>query len=60
MSNKAGIGMCIKDAHGGFVDARTELIEHILDVMIGKAMGSLRALNWVNEMQITYMNFEMD
>jgi hypothetical protein len=44
ISNKVGIGMCIRDAHGSFVAARTKWIEPILDVEIGEAIGLLSAL----------------
>jgi hypothetical protein len=36
--------MCIRDAHGSFVAARTKWIEPILDVEIGEAIGLLSAL----------------
>ncbi|GAU26189.1 hypothetical protein TSUD_354110 [Trifolium subterraneum] len=60
MSNKVGIGMCIRDTNGCFVAARTEWMEPILDVDIGEAMGLLRALNWMNEIQLTNVDLEMD
>jgi hypothetical protein len=60
ISNKVDIGMCIRDAHGSFVAARTEWIEPILDVEIGEVVGLLSALRWVNEMQIRDIDFEMD
>jgi hypothetical protein len=46
------IGMCIRDARGSYMTARTEWIEPILDVEIGEAMGLLRPLRWVNKLQI--------
>ncbi|GAU46456.1 hypothetical protein TSUD_402230 [Trifolium subterraneum] len=60
MSNKVCIGMCIRDTNGCFVAARTEWMEPILDVDIGEAMGLLRALNWMNEIQLTNVDLEMD
>jgi hypothetical protein len=59
-SNKVGIGMCIRDDHGRFVAARTEWLQPILDVEVGEAMGLLSALRWVNELQLSNMDFEMD
>jgi hypothetical protein len=36
--NKVGLRMCIRDDHGGFVAARTQWLEHILDVEIGEVV----------------------
>ncbi|GAU39501.1 hypothetical protein TSUD_68650 [Trifolium subterraneum] len=55
-----GIGMCIRDDQGCFVKARTEWIEPILDVEIGEAMGLLRALKWIDELQLHNTDVEVD
>ncbi|CAJ2668641.1 unnamed protein product [Trifolium pratense] len=52
--------MCLRDAHGRFVAARTEWIEPIVDVEIGEAIGLLHALKWVEGMQLYDTDFEMD
>ncbi|PNX91660.1 acetyl-CoA carboxylase carboxyltransferase beta subunit, partial [Trifolium pratense] len=52
--NKVGIGMCIRDDHGRFVDARIEWIELILDVKIGEAIGLMHALKWL-KMRYSYV-----
>ncbi|CAJ2653208.1 unnamed protein product [Trifolium pratense] len=58
--NKVGIGMCIRDDQGCFVLARTEWISPILNVEIGEAIGLLKALNWVHELQLANVDFEFD
>ncbi|GAU31707.1 hypothetical protein TSUD_215080 [Trifolium subterraneum] len=58
--NKVGIGMCIRDDQGCFVKAKTEWIEPILDVEIGEAMGLLRALKWIDELQLHNTDVEVD
>ncbi|PNX85449.1 cytochrome p450, partial [Trifolium pratense] len=55
-----GIGMCIRDDQGRFVKGRTEWIEPILDVEIGKAVGLLSALKWIDELQFYDTDVEID
>ncbi|GAU49592.1 hypothetical protein TSUD_407630 [Trifolium subterraneum] len=58
--NKVGIGICIRDDQGRFVIARTEWLTPIMEVEVGEAMGLLHALKWVEELQISDMDFEVD
>ncbi|PNY03840.1 cytochrome p450 [Trifolium pratense] len=58
--NKVGIGICIRDDQGRFVLAKTEWLSPITDVDIGEALGLLSALNWVHELQLENVDFELD
>ncbi|KAK2375736.1 hypothetical protein QL285_076606 [Trifolium repens] len=58
--NKVGIGMCIRDDQGRFVLAKTEWIAPCIDVELGEALGLLSALQWVNDLHLHNMDFEMD
>jgi ribonuclease HI len=58
--NKVGIGMCIRDDQGRFVLAKTEWLSPITDVDIGEALGLLSALNWVHDLQLENVDFELD
>ncbi|GAU34524.1 hypothetical protein TSUD_393980 [Trifolium subterraneum] len=58
--NKVGIGICIRDDQGRFVIARTEWLTPIMEVEVGEAIGLLHALKWVEELQISDMDFEVD
>jgi hypothetical protein len=55
-----GIGICIRDDHGKFVLARSDLITPITSVEVGEAIELLHALRWVDELQIHEMDFEVD
>ncbi|WJX13206.1 hypothetical protein P8452_03622 [Trifolium repens] len=59
-SNKVGIGMCIRDEHGVFILAKTEWYTPRSEVHIGEAFGLLSALNWVHELQLGPVDFELD
>jgi ribonuclease HI len=59
-SNKVGIGMCIRDEHGAFILAKTEWYTPRSEVHIGEALGLLSALNWVHELQLGPVDFELD
>ncbi|WJX93691.1 hypothetical protein P8452_75185 [Trifolium repens] len=59
-SNKVGIGMCIRDEHGVFILAKTECYTPRSEVHIGEALGLLSALNWVHELQLGPVDFELD
>jgi ribonuclease HI len=58
--NRVGIGMCIRDEMGAFVLAKTEWFNPICEVHIGEALGLLSALNWVHELQLGPVDFELD
>jgi hypothetical protein len=58
--NRIGIGMCIRDDSGTFVLAKTEWISPLCDVHVGEALGLLSALEWVHELQLGPIDFELD
>jgi len=58
--NKVGIGMCIRDENGTFVLAKQEYFSPICEVHIGEALGLLSALDWVHELNIGPVDFELD
>jgi len=55
-----GIGMFIRDAEGAFVLARTEWFSPTTDVDIGEAIGLLKAMEWVRDLHLWNMDFEVD
>ncbi|XP_058756628.1 uncharacterized protein LOC131629844 [Vicia villosa] len=58
--NKVGLGACIRDDTGKFIVARTEWFTPCTDVVIGEALGLLKALNWVHNLGYDNMDFELD
>jgi len=58
--DRVGIGICIRDEEGDFVLARTEWFSPITDVDTGEALGLLKALEWVRDLQLWNMDFEVD
>ncbi len=52
--------MCIRDAEGVFVLARTEWFSPITDVDIGEAIRLLKAMEWVRDLHLWNMDFEVD
>jgi len=58
--NRVGIGMCIRDEMGAFVLAKTEWFNPICEVHIGEALGLLSTLNWVHELQLGPVDFELN
>ena len=52
--------MCIRDETGSFVLAKTEWFSPIREVYIREALGLLSALEWVRELQLGHVDFEMD
>lgn len=57
--NKVGIVMCIRDDHGRFVLARTNWLSHVLEVDAFKVVGFMKALKWVQDLQLFDMDFGM-
>jgi hypothetical protein len=52
--------MCIRDDEGRFVLAKTEWLTPIHDVDLGEALGLLHAINWVNDLRLKNVDFELD
>ncbi|GAU47653.1 hypothetical protein TSUD_27780 [Trifolium subterraneum] len=57
---KVGIGMCIRDEVGTFIRAKTECFSPRCEVHVGEAIGLLNALNWVHELHLGPVDFELD
>jgi ribonuclease HI len=58
--NKVGIGICLRDDLGAFVLAKTDWISLLCEVHIGEALGLLSALEWVHELNLGPIDFELD
>jgi len=56
------VGTCIfiRDANGAFVLARTDWFSPIIDVDTGEALGLLQTMEWVKDLQLVNMDFEVD
>ncbi|GAU41379.1 hypothetical protein TSUD_398160 [Trifolium subterraneum] len=59
-SDKVGIGICIRDEHGAFILAKTEWLNPKSEVRIGETLDLLSALDWVHELQLGPVDFELD
>ncbi|XP_024628912.1 uncharacterized protein [Medicago truncatula] len=58
--NKTDIGICIRDEGGVFVLAKTISFVGVYFVDIGEALGLYHALQWVSDMQLDNIDFEVD
>jgi hypothetical protein len=58
--NKVGIDTCIRDDQGNLVLAKTEWFSPIFTVELGEAQGLLLAFNWVRDLQLENVDFELD
>jgi ribonuclease HI len=58
--DRVGIGICIRDMNGAFVLARTDCFSPIIDVDTGEALGLLQAMEWVRDLHLVNMDFEVD
>ncbi|XP_024640669.1 uncharacterized protein [Medicago truncatula] len=58
--NHVGFGLCIRDAAGNFRKAKMMWSNPICRPEIGEALGLLYAIQWVYELQLTNVDFEMD
>jgi len=52
--------MCIRDEHGAFVLAKIDWFSPICEVHIEEALGLISALEWVHELNLGPIDFEMD
>jgi ribonuclease HI len=59
-SYRVGIGICVRDENGAFILAKTEWFSPKSDVHVGEALGLLAALNWVHELNLGPVEFELD
>jgi ribonuclease HI len=60
LHNRVGIGICIRDESGAYVLGKYEQFTLLCDVKIGEALGLLSALNWVHELNLGPVDFELD
>ncbi|XP_045831568.1 uncharacterized protein LOC123922956 [Trifolium pratense] len=60
LHNRLGIGICIRDEFGAYVLGKYEQFTPLCDVKIGEALGLLSALNWVHELNLVPVDFELD
>ena len=58
--DKVGISICIRDANEAFVLARMDWFSPIIDVDTWEALGLLQAMEWVRDLQLVNMDFEVD
>jgi ribonuclease HI len=58
--NRTGIGMCIRDAEGTFVLAKTVNFSPKCSVPLGEALGLLHALQWLHDMAIDHVDIALD
>ena len=58
--NRTGIGICLRDEGGVFVLAKTISYFGVYPVDTGEALGLHLALQWVSDMQLDNIDFEVD
>jgi len=54
------IGVCIRDDTCTFVLAKTERFTLVCEVHVGEALGFLSALEWVHQLHLGPIDFELD
>jgi len=59
-TNKVGLGMCICDEEECFVLAKTMWFSLVCSVDIGEALGLYHAVWWVHDLQLPFVDFEVD
>jgi ribonuclease HI len=58
--NRTGIGMCIRDADGSFVLAKTLHFSPRCSVPLGEAMGLFFAVHWLQDLRLDHVDFALD
>jgi ribonuclease HI len=58
--NRTGIGVCIRDAAGTFVLAKTLHFSPKCSVPLGEAMGLYYAVQWLRDMSFDSIDFALD
>jgi ribonuclease HI len=59
-NNRTGIGICIRDEEGAFVLAKMTSFPCLHQVTVGEAMGLFEALQWLSDMLLNNIDFELD
>lgn len=52
--------MCIRNSEGNHVRSKTMWFSPLCPVDIGEALGLYHAIRWINELQLTNVDFEVD
>jgi hypothetical protein len=60
LRNRTGISICLRDEGGVFVLAKTISFYGVYSVDIGETLGLYHALQWVSDMQLNNIDFEVD
>jgi len=58
--NRTGIGVCVRDSEGIFVLSKTLTYPCTVSVDVGEALGLHSALQWLSDMQLDNVDFEID
>ncbi|KAK2394517.1 hypothetical protein QL285_056337 [Trifolium repens] len=58
--NRTDIGMCIRDAEGTFVLAKTLHFSPRCSVPLGEAMGLFFAIQWLRDLRLDHIDFALD
>jgi len=58
--NRAGVGLCKRDAAGNFMKAKMLRTNPICTPEIGEALGLLHTIHWMHELQLSNVDFETD
>lgn len=59
-TNRLGIEMCIRDKEGRFVFAKTMWFIPIYLVDVGEAFGLYHAIQWIHDLRLPNVDFEVD
>jgi len=60
LRNRTGISICLRDEGGVFVLAKTISFVGVYSVDIGEALGLYHTLQWMSDMQLDNIDFEVD
>jgi len=58
--NCVGFGLCIRDEYGNFIKAKTLWSNPVCSSDVGEAFGFYHVIQWVRELQLSNVDFEMD
>ena len=58
--NCVGFGLCIRDEYGNFTKAKTLWSIPVCSSDVGEALGLYHAIQWVRELQLSSVDFELD
>ncbi|RHN43816.1 hypothetical protein MtrunA17_Chr8g0391961 [Medicago truncatula] len=58
--NCVGFGLCIRDEYRNFIKAKTLWSNPVCSSDVGEALGLYHDIQWVRELQLSNVDFEMD